>query len=549
MKPFYKTILLLFVNSLFLVFNSFSQQAPGIEWQHCYGGTGSEECFSINLTNDGGYIAAGYTSSNDGDVTGLNGVYDYWVIKIDSAGALQWQKTLGNSGQEKAYSVQQTADGGYAVFGQGISSSGSNCHSGGEFWLVKLDTNGNVQWEKCFGGSGVEFGRSIQQTADGGYIMTGWTSSNNGDVSGYIGGTTDCWVVKTDSVGNIEWQKCLGGTNEDLGYYIRQTVDGGYILAVHTSSNNVWVNGNHGGKDYWIVKLDSYGNVIWQKCFGGSYSDYPYSVQQTTDGGYIVAGGAQSHDGNASCNHDTTTLYTTDYLVLKLDSAGQIQWRRCLGGAWTEIAWSVQQTVDGGYIVSGEATSDDGDVTGYHGTCCGDAWLTKLDNSGNLIWQKCFGGFVGDAATSIRQTPDMGYIFGAITSSNDGDVSGNHDTTGNTEDYWIVKLSPDTVTGIVNHQSSINNLQIFPNPSSGIFQITFPSSSNQKTNYTLEVINTLGQTVFTSPPAPLQRRGESSAISLDLSFLPKGIYVLRLCVPSGKINDGVSALSNKFVIE
>jgi hypothetical protein len=292
--------------------------------------------------------------------------------------------------------------------------------------------------------------------------MAGGSPSVDGDVTGNHG-LTDFWIVKLDTTGDIQWQKSLGGSGYDRTDYdqsICQTADGGYIVAGYSNSNDGDVSGNHGGYDYWIVKLNSNGHVQWQKCLGGSNDDLATSIKQTADGGYIVAGYSNSNHGDVSGNHGGNN----DCWVVKLDASGNIQWQKCLGGTYDEVASSVQQTADGGYIVGGHSNSNDGDVNGNHGSF-NDAWLVKLNVSGNIQWQKCLGGTYDEGANAVQQTADGGYVaVGLSDSNNDGDVSGNHGYPLGTEDYWIVKLDADIVvplrllsfTGIV--ESNANKL-------------------------------------------------------------------------------------------
>jgi hypothetical protein len=243
---------------------------------------------------------------------------------------------------------------------------------------------------------------------------------------------------------SIQWQKCLGGTLNEIATSIQQTFDGGYIAAGKTQSNDGDVSGNHGGDDIWVVKIDSSGNIRWQKSLGGSDYEFTSSpIQQTSDGGYIVAGVSESNDGDVTGHHYdyVNNIYSDDYWVVKLDTIGNIQWQKCLGGSFSNGACSIQQTSDGGYIVAGASSSNDGDVTGNHGNM--DYWLVKLNNSGNIQWQKSLGGLGDDFDVfSVRQTYDKGYIVSGLSESNDGDVSGNHDTSGinigwYNPDYWL----------------------------------------------------------------------------------------------------------------
>ena len=409
---------------------------PVVEWQKCLGGSGFENATFTQQTTDGGYILVGTSTTNNGDVSGNHGGYDYWVVKLSSTGSIQWQKCLGGSGDDKANSIQQTTDGGYIVAGYSNSNNGdvSGNHGYNDYWIVKLDINGIILWQKSLGGSNTDEASSIQQTADGGYIVAGWSNSNNGDVSGNHGGA-DYWIVKLGSTGSIQWQKSLGGFGYEEASSIQQTTDGGYILAGWSNSNDSNVIGNHGGVDYWVLKLDNAGSIQWQKSFGGSGDDIPYSLQQTTDGGYVVAGGSGSNDGDVSGNHGGSG--GGDYWVVKMDNTGNIQWQKCLGGSDNDYASSIRQATDGGYIVAGLSLSNDGDVSGNHGQ--DDYWVAKLGSTGSIQWQKCLGGSSGDAASSIKQTTDGGYIVVGNSGSNDGDVSGNHG--GGSFDCWAVKLA------------------------------------------------------------------------------------------------------------
>lgn len=413
--------------------------SQNIQWQKSLGGSYSDNAKSIIQTTDGGYIVAGQTKSDDGDVSGNHSYYkwDYWIVKMDSVGTLQWQKCLGGSGHDYAQCIRQTFDGGYIVAGYTASNDGdvSGNHGGSDYWVVKLDSLGVLQWQKCLGGSSSERAYSIQQTSDTGYIIAGDANSLNGDVSGGHG-YPDYWIVKLNSIGELQWQKCLGGSYYDYAKSIQQTTDLGYIIAGYTASNDGDVSGNNGygtSMDYWIVKIDSIGTLQWQKCLGGTNDEHAYSIQQTNDEGFIIAGSTRSSNGDVSGRHGSE-----DYWIVKLDSVGELQWQKCLGGTMVDEAHSIQQTADTGYIIVGETYSNNYDVSGNHGM--NDYWIVKLDSVGVLQWQKCLGGTVGDEANSVQQTTDGGYIIAGWSGSNDNDVSGNHGAA----DYWIVKL-PEVV--------------------------------------------------------------------------------------------------------
>lgn len=426
-----KTLLTLLTS----VITTFTHAQPAIEWQKNLGGSDFDQSYSIKETTDGGYIVAGDSYSNDWDVSGNYGELDYWIVKLNSSGALEWEKNLGGSGDDDAFSVQQTTDGGYIVAGYSASNDDDVTGSKGDadYWIVKLSSTGTIEWQKSLGGTGVEIAESIKQTSDGGYIVAGTCNSNNGDVSGNHG-LRDYWIVKLDDSGNLVWQKSLGGTGDDLATDIQETTDGGYIVAGYSTSNDDEVSGNQGLEDYWIAKLNSVGTLLWQKSLGGTAFDAAMSIEQTTDGGYIVAGFSDSNNGDLTGNAGQS-----DFWIVKLDGIGTIEWQKNFGGSNDDFAHSVKQTTDGGYIAAGSSSSNDGNVTDNHGVL--DYWIVKLSSGGDLQWQKTLGGGNDDLGSSIHPTNDGGYIVAGDTESNDGDVTGNFGQS----DYWVVKLAPDVV--------------------------------------------------------------------------------------------------------
>ena len=418
MKAFNFTTLLLFLSATIFA------QVPSIEWQKSIGGTGQEYGHCIKQTNDGGYIMVGESVSPVGGmITNNYGNYDCWVVKLDNTGSVQWQKSLGGSGYDRGYSVQQTVDGGYIVGGNTSSNNFdvTGHYGGSDCWVVKLNSSGVIEWQKPLGGSSEDEAFSIQQTSDGGYILCGYTFSTNGAVTtppggwivklnstgaiqwqkgaglfmnciqqttdgGYIAagytntngslGGNDYQIVKLNSSGVIQWQKFYGGTSTDMAQSIQQTTDGGYIVAGTSDSSNTDVTNNNGSADYWVLKLNSLGELQWQKALGGSSFDYGKSIQQTTDGGFIVCGKINSNNGLVTGNHGDE-----DYWVVKLDNSGSVLWQKTLGGSGTDWGQSIQQTSDGGYIVAGTTGSSNGDVTIQYGDR--DFWVVKL-NPDNL---------------------------------------------------------------------------------------------------------------------------------------------------------------------
>ena len=337
-----------------------------------------------------------------------------------------WAKTYGGTSWEEAYSIQQTLDGGYIVTGYTNSFGAGNA----DFLVIKLDSSGGVEWAKTYGGTGYEEAYSIQQTADGGYIVAGWTGS-------FGAGNSDCLIIKLGSVGTVTWAKTYGGSSWDRAYSIQETSDEGYIVAGYTDSfGGVPADSPNVGQiasfsttsinfstyyvassDFLVIKLDSLGNVSWAKTYGGSNSDEASSIQQTLGGGYIVAGFTDSFGAGES-----------DCLVIKLTANGNVSWAKTYGGSNSDEASSIQQTTDGGYIVAGS--------TGSFGAGNYNCLVIKFNSTGVVEWAKTYAGSSDDEANSIQQTTDGGYIVAGWTNSfSEGD-----------NDCLIIKL---TANGVV----------------------------------------------------------------------------------------------------
>ncbi|MBL0128950.1 MAG: hypothetical protein IPP83_16205 [Flavobacteriales bacterium] len=420
-------------------------QPAVIAWQQCHGGSLQEEPWGFEHTADGGYVMVGQTQSNDLEVSGNHGGWDVWVVKFDADLGLQWQQCYGGSLHDLGRSIQQTSDGGYIVAGLTFSNDGdvSGSHGLGDFWIIKLDNSGTLEWQRCLGGSALDVGEQVEQTIDGGYIVTGQTRSFDGDVVGIHSALSDAWVVKLDADGNLEWKRCLGGTGQELFVSIHQFADGTYVLTSATSSNDGDLSpGPVGALETWFVRLDQTGGITWQTRIDGhgGPSDRP-SINATSDGGYVLV-------GQTSCclpNYHPGSGGTTppDYWIAKVDQNGQLQWEKCYGGTGSDQARSVQQTSDGGYLVIGQAASTDGDVVGSFGVDPGDWWVIKLDATGELQWQKCMGGTAWDFGIGLLLTSEGEYLCTGYTFSTDGDVA----CSAGTGDCWIVKLT-DNFNGI-----------------------------------------------------------------------------------------------------
>lgn len=414
MKKQYYFLISIFISSI-----AFGQ--PNIEWQESMGGSARDVAWSITHTNDGGYIVAATTESSDGDVSANHGAEDIWIVKLSVIGGIEWEHTYGGTGHETGRVIRQTSDGGYVFCASSDSNDGDVSGNNGtyDFWVVKLDVNGNIEWEDSFGGSDSEAAYSIEQTTDGGFIVVGESASNDGDVIGNVG-ATDIWVIKLDPQGQIEWQNSLGGSDFEFAIDVLQLSTGEYAVFGSTGSSDGDVSAHDGQYDYWLILLSTQGVLQWEKTFGGTNWDQAASLIQTSDGGLMLSGHSGSNDGDITNNNGSW-----DYWVVKTDIDGNIQWENAFGGSDVEQGGEIWQTSDGGFVMTGTSRSNDGDVTGNNGGS-GDTWVIRIDNVGALLWQKAMGGSNIDGSSGIIPTSDGGYIVAGASESNDGDVTGNH---------------------------------------------------------------------------------------------------------------------------
>lgn len=499
----------------FCIISPLFAQSPVIQWQNTIGGNGSDGLFSLQQTSDGGYILGGHSASNiSGDKTenGL-GLTDYWVVKLDATGDIQWQNTIGGSDGDLLRSLQQTADGGYILGGDSYSNiSGDKTENNWgdrDYWVIKLDATGTIQWQNTIGGNDYDQLASIQQTADGGYILGGISNSNvSGDKTGDNFGEYDYWVLKLDPSGAIQWQNTIGGNNGDEIFSLQQTADGGYILggASESSLSGDKTENSLGGFDYWVVKLDVTGAIQWENTIGGSSNDAIFSLQQTADGGYIL-GGHSNSDISGDKTENSLGIY--DFWVVRLDATGSIQWQNTIGGNKYDSIFALQQAADGGYIISGWSESNiSGDKTE---NCLGkaDYWVLKLDANGSIKWQNTIGGGSADVIHSLKQTVDGGYILGGTSDSNISSDKSENCLGG--YDFWVIKLAPETVP-TAEAPTSPTSVMIYPNPTTDVLFVHSESPT------TLCLRNAFGQILLT------QTIQEDSKI--DLSHYPNGIYFL-----------------------
>lgn len=368
-----------------------------IEWQKSIGGDSSDFLQSIRVTSDGGYILGGMSSSPIGDdkTEPWYGDLDYWVIKLDALGNIEWQKTMGGMNTDRLFSIAQTTDGGYICAGwssSDISATKSEiCQGLADYWVVKLDAAGNIMWDNTIGGSGYDYLHDIVQTQDGGYILGGSSDSPiSGDKTEFsLSGADDYWIIKLNAAGNIEWQNTIGGTNNEQLYAIAQGLNGDYMISGTSLSN---VSGDKtvpllGGQDIWVVTLDGTGNILWQKAFGGVSSDLAWSAMALDDGGYLIGSYTTTY-GLSATKHEYN-IGSSDYWIIKIDSIGNMIWQNTIGGAQLDYLMDIDFAY-GSLFAGGSSTSGvSGDKT-WQNIGNQDYWVLKLTGDYNTISGKAY---------------------------------------------------------------------------------------------------------------------------------------------------------------
>ena len=391
-----------------------------------YGGSNNDSAQSIVATSDGGYALLGFTQSNDGDIENkLDNSFDYWVIKFDAQNNIQWQKTYGGSDDDRGNSITQTQDGGFAILGSSASVDGNVSENNGaqDYWLAKLDAQGNLSWQKSFGFQGNDIGNSVIQTSDLGYLMTGIldvTASNGegntGRTARHAGG--DYWAVKLDISGNLEWSRYFGGNFTDSPEGIAETDNGDYIIAGGSDSIDTDITNNKGSYDFWVIRISADGDLVWEKSFGGDEIDEARAIIKTMDGNFMIAGDTRSNNADISNNNGAADLW-----LIKISPEGDLIWEKTFGGTSFDVARAINAAQDGGFLLAGSSRSSDGDVSENKGQ--NDAWVLKVDNTGNLLWETSIGGNNIDFALGVVELNNRSVVVVGDTSSDEQDIEEN----------------------------------------------------------------------------------------------------------------------------
>ena len=443
------------------------------QWDRSFGGLDYNYFYCLQQTNDGGYILGGFSDSDSG----------------------------GCKSQHNRDTIPPYTD---------------------DYWIVKIDSLGNQQWDKTFGGKRNDILTSLAQTTDGGYILGGRSESGiSGDKTQNCRGWYDYWAIKIDSLGNKQWDKRFGGSTEDELYSVQQTFDGGYILGGWSTSDSSGdkTENCRGSQDYWIVKINSSGIKQWDKTFGGSSFDNLCSLTQTVDGGYIAGGLSGSGISGDKTEPNCFSNYT-DYWIVKMDALGNKQWDRDIGGMHSEDDFgNISQTSDGGYLIAGTSYSDGGCEKSEFNLGLEQTWIIKTDSLGIKQWDKTIF-TIGHDEQGLALQSGYCYVFANSTAANIGGykTQPQWDTLCSAgwcySDFWIIKFCDTTLTTSINQISnSQSSILIYPNPTNAVLSLSLNHEEN------IAVTNLLGEIV-------LQKTTEGK-VELDVSFLSAGIYFIK----------------------
>ncbi|HLP95847.1 MAG TPA: T9SS type A sorting domain-containing protein [Saprospiraceae bacterium] len=487
---------------------------PALQWQRCFGGTQYECPFDLQATQDGGCVGVGISLSSNGDVGGNFGVNDIWVVKINSEGQLEWETNLGGSKDERGYTVLATEDNGYLVggFTESNDTQVSGNHGDKDGWIVKLNAFGVLLWQKCYGGSKSDIIQSICKTSDGGYLVAAESGSSDGDVPANFGGS-DYWIFKMDSEGQILWSKNYGGSNQDQPYCISVKEDGFIYVAGKTSSVDGNITAPKGGEDTWVLKLNNSGDLVWQKSLGGSTLDYGTDIVHTPEGEILILSTVYSSNGDVTGHHGGMDIW-----IAALNQAGELQWQKSFGGSADDSGQAMVILEDLGIAIMGTTESTNGDVIGNDGGI--DFWIIKVDSDGNLLWQKSMGGTLDETGQCIVQLTDGGIAITGRTRSNNGDISGNHGSS----DFWVAKFAPETSS---TQTPAAIPLNLYPNPATQWITLNLPIIEQ---NMQVSITDEQGRL--------LQTRSIRTDEKLDIAALPLGVYWVSAVSKSGQVYAG-----------
>jgi len=528
-------LLILFITNI-----SLYSQPYQIEWQSCFGGTESDYISDV-VEIENGYLLVGNTSSLNGDISYYHGGYnDVWLVCIDYTGTLIWEKTFGGSESDGGHRIFKTKDNYFYLLCGSSSSDGDITNDpypeSTDFWIVKIDSIGNILWDRILGGSILDQLWTGTLTDDGGIVAYGWSGSTDGDVSINYG-AYDMWMVKLNSAGEKEWDFTIGTDWFDYGQAIIHTNDGGFLCggasAIGEGGNLTCDPFNYNAEAI-LVKLDKDRNIEWQQCYGGSDHDGITALIETTDG-YVFGAYVNSNDGDITGWHGGNDIW-----IVKTDLLGNIEWQNPLGGSYSEFTSKLMVDDNGNIIVFGITESNDGDVIGNHSVSeyANDIWMIKISSEGELLSQQCIGGG-GDERMDFGVVKKSDYDFVIAGQTDYGpsfDVQCIPHSFYPPGDFWVFAIK-DTLTSIQIKPTVGGEVKVYPTPAKDKVKFEFGNIQNLQ-QAQLRCYDVFGSLLHSEAVVKDQRE-----VVLDISSWPSGMYVAVVYS-----NGGVAGRS-KFVVE
>lgn len=509
-----------------LLFAATTVAQPSLyQWDHVYGGSGSDSFYRMKLCSDHGFIIGGVSNSPVGfdigqpnrDPSGITN--DYWIVKTDSLGVKQWAVRLGGTSDDLFYDLIECSSGGYLLGGYSLSSAGADKTDSArgitDYWVIRLDENGNKLWDKTYGGWAVDNLTTICETYDGHFLIGGNSLSSLGaDKTEPTWGGWDYWILKIDTSGNKVWDKRYGGALDDNIYSISISHDSAYVLAGFSQS---YPSGNktqpsQGVWDYWIVKIDGSGNVLWDKTYGGDLTDFLFDHITCSDGGFLLHGTSQS---NASGDKSDSSRGFWDYWIVRLDALGNKLWDKTYGGSMEEDAYAVEELFDKGYLISGTSYSPAGSDKSENNLGVEQIWLVRTDSMGNKLWDKTIFTNGHDENGMATVTHD-----GCIANSVFTEASvGGYKMIANygLADYWLMKLCFDANVSVLDIDKE--NEFIFPNPATDYIRIEIDLAEIES----IQIFDVSGQQVMHFNGKLIQHNQRVS-----IQHIPKGFYFIQI---------------------
>jgi len=391
---------------------------------------GPEWGYGLDTTADGNTTVCGVAYPDESVELGELGNGDVWVIRFNQNGDILWEKLFGGNETDYALSVRNLPDGGTAVIGTTGSYNGdvTGYHGNGDMWFLNLGPDGNIRWDRALGGGLVDEGSDLAVLPDGGFVLCGYTMSSATNASNQLG-SGDLWLIRLDKEGNILWQHAYGGSRRDSGTSVSLTRDNAIVACGNTNSTDGMVSGNRTSSDVWVIKTDLNGTLIWEHSFGGSALDWGHSVIELISGDLMVAAVTTSTDGDVEMNHGAGDVW-----LMRLTPDGTPVWKQTYGGSFSDNVWKIEPSPGGGAYFVGDSYSVNGTFTGNHGES--DLLIGEVDAQGTLLWHRQVGGTSVDRGSWVKRTKAETLMIAGMTASSDGDVSGDHASG----DLWVLEV-------------------------------------------------------------------------------------------------------------